>query len=45
MSVFPACVYVHHMCTSCPWRSEEDVSSPETKFTVWSCKSSKALNH
>lgn len=24
MCVLPACMFVHHMCAWCPWRSEED---------------------
>lgn len=30
MSVLPACTYVHHMHTWCPWRPEEVVWVPRT---------------
>jgi hypothetical protein len=30
MSILLACMYVHHMCDQCPWRSQEDISSPGT---------------
>lgn len=35
MSVLPACTYVHHIHTWCPWRPEEVVWVPGTGVTMW----------
>lgn len=33
MNVLPACMSLHHVCTCCPGRSEEDVGFPENGVT------------
>ena len=50
----PACVYVYHASTWCPWRPEEDTGFPRTGVIgayelpcgYWTfCKTSNTLSH
>lgn len=35
INVLPACVYVHHVCDQCQWRSEEAIESPGNWTYGW----------
>ena len=52
MGVFPGCISVHHVCSWCPWRSEEGVGSLGTEVTDacetpgmwWKLSSARAMS-
>lgn len=34
VSVLPVCMFVHHTCAWCPWRSEEELDPPKLEVQV-----------